>query len=203
MTELYSSKSLVDEYRPTTDVDCITQIHARSKYYQLEDFLRSRGLRNDIESGVICRWIYQGILVDVMPTDPKIPGFSNKWYEDGCNHLVQFQLPSDARINLFAAPWYVATKTEAVMTRGNKDLRADEDFEDIIFLFNNRNKLMEEIRETSEGLRAFLADSFLIIMQNLTFKEGIYSVLPVDTAITRTPVIVAMFEEISSTGRKD
>lgn|GEM_PF-2334629 len=89
------------------------------------------------------------------------------------------------------------------MTRGNKDLRADEDFEDIIFLFNNRNKLMEEIRETSEGLRAFLADSFLIIMQNLTFKEGIYSVLPVDTAITRTPVIVAMFEEISSTGRKD
>ena len=30
VTELYSSKSLVDEYRPTTEVDCITQIHARS-----------------------------------------------------------------------------------------------------------------------------------------------------------------------------
>ena len=123
VTELYSSKSLVDEYRPTTDVDCITQIHTRSRYYQLEDYLRSRGFRNDIDSGVICRWIFKGILVDVMPTDPKILGFSNQWYDDGCNHLLSYQLPSGTWINLFAAPWYIATKTEAVLTRGNKDLR--------------------------------------------------------------------------------
>lgn len=201
VTELYSSKSLIDEYRPTTDVDCIIQIHSRTKYYQLEDFLRSRGFRNDVESGVICRWIYKGLLVDVMPTDPKILGFSNQWYEDGCIHLVEYLLPSGTRINLFAAPWYIATKTEAVMTRGNKDLRADEDFEDIVFLFNNRFELMEEIRETPEELRVFLAESLSIIMQNPTFKEGIYSVLPVDTAQTKAPVVMTMFEELSRGSR--
>ena len=62
---------------------------------------------------------------------------------------------------------------------------------------------MEEIRAASPDLKKFLAESFSIIMQNPTFKEGIYSVLPVDTAITRTPVIVAMFEEISSASSKE
>jgi hypothetical protein len=203
VTELYSSRSLVDEYRPTTDVDCITLIHTRSQYYRMEDYLRSMGFRNDIESGVICRWVYKGILVDVMPTDPKILGFSNKWYEDGFNHLVPYILPSGISINLFAAPWYVATKTEAVLTRGNKDLRADEDFEDIVFLFNNRNEMMGELRTSSRELKTFLAESFSLIVQNLTFHEGIFSVLPVDTAARRTPAIKEFINEVIIIGQQE
>ena len=57
---------------------------------------------------------------------------------------------------------------------------------------------MEEIRASSTDLKKFLAESFSVIMQNLTFNEGIFSVLPVDTAKGRTPVILEMFEEISN-----
>src|SRR4051812_1067118 len=34
-------------------------------------------------AGPICRWDYDGLTVDVMPTDGKILGFNNRWYSDG------------------------------------------------------------------------------------------------------------------------
>jgi len=67
--------------RFTQDVDVIVEVTSRAHYYQLEAELRKNGFINDqSEDAPLCRWLIQGIKVDIMPTDEKILGFGNQWY---------------------------------------------------------------------------------------------------------------------------
>lgn len=84
VVNLYSTRpAQTPEPRITDDVDCIIEVAPRTAFYQLEDELRSLGFVNDVDSGVICRWLYQRLTVDIMPTDPAILGFGNPWYAEG------------------------------------------------------------------------------------------------------------------------
>lgn len=90
--------------RPTYDVDCIVEVASRSDYQKLEKKIRTLGFRHAMAQGdPICRWIYSGVTVDVMPTDPQIIGFSNKWYKDGIAHAIEFTLPSGKQIRILSA----------------------------------------------------------------------------------------------------
>ena len=67
---LYASNSdLATEVRPTDDVDVVIELASYSGYSKLDERLRSIGFQNDIESGVLCRYRIEGIIVDVMPTN--------------------------------------------------------------------------------------------------------------------------------------
>ena len=80
--------SLAPDVRFTIDVDCIVNIVSHSDYYKLSKKLREKGLK-EIMLGdhPLCRWDCDGIVVDIMPTDKKILGFSNRWYQDAMLHL--------------------------------------------------------------------------------------------------------------------
>ena len=67
------------EARPTDDVDVVIELASYSGYAELEQSLRGMGFLNDVLSEIICRYTHQGIIVDIMPTDPEIIGFSNIW----------------------------------------------------------------------------------------------------------------------------
>src|SRR3954468_10374347 len=66
------------DVRITRDVDVIAEVASRVEYYALEERIRALGFRDDPD--VICRWSRSGIVLDVMPPDPHILGFSNPWY---------------------------------------------------------------------------------------------------------------------------
>lgn len=68
---------LAEEVRPTDDVDVVVELASYGGYAEIDEKLRALGFANDVESGVICRYRLQGIVVDVMPTEPKVIGFSN------------------------------------------------------------------------------------------------------------------------------
>lgn len=84
---LYLSDSALksdSSVRPTDDVDCVVELANRSEYNKFEKKLRNLGFKNSTEQGApICRWLYSGVTVDIMPTDPKIIGFANQWYKSG------------------------------------------------------------------------------------------------------------------------
>ena len=71
------------EARPTEDVDVIIELASYTGYAELDENLRKLGFENDIESGVLCRYKVKGVIVDVMPTDASVIGFTNRWYADG------------------------------------------------------------------------------------------------------------------------
>ena len=67
--------------RPTLDVDAIVAIASYAEFTQLEIRLRDLGFRHSLEEGApICRWLNGDLVLDLMPTDPSILGFSNIWY---------------------------------------------------------------------------------------------------------------------------
>jgi hypothetical protein len=98
--------------RPTRDVDLIVEIASCREYWALQRELESRGFVQDEDGGVICRWIVAGIQVDVMPTDPQILGFSNRWYAPAVQTAETHPL-DDVPVRVVTAPYFVATKLEA------------------------------------------------------------------------------------------
>ncbi|NDP20417.1 MAG: hypothetical protein GZ091_04975 [Paludibacter sp.] len=76
VAELYVDNPAASDIRPTLDVDCVIELSSRRAHAELEENLRARKFQNDTSQGApICRWVYQNILVDVMPTDPTLAHF--------------------------------------------------------------------------------------------------------------------------------
>ena len=59
--------------RPTQDVDCIVNAVSWVDYARLSERLRARGFSHCTDDGApLCRWIVQGVRVDLMPIDPAV-----------------------------------------------------------------------------------------------------------------------------------
>lgn len=82
VTGLLLTDAAAPEARFTEDVDVVVSIGSYSEYSRLEEALRDLGFQNarDVICRVICRWSIANVLVDIMPADEAILGFSNRWY---------------------------------------------------------------------------------------------------------------------------
>jgi predicted nucleotidyltransferase len=163
----------VFEVRPTDDVDVIIEILNYVDRMELEEKLRSIGFTHDIESGIICRYKIQGIIVDIMPTNDASIGFTNKWYPDGFANAINHQIDEMLTVKILSAPYYIATKLEAHKSRGNNDGRTSHDFEDIIYVLENRATIWKEMNNAGESIKEYLQSEFLILLENPNLFEWI------------------------------
>jgi len=190
-----ATDAAASEVRPTYDLDCVVELSSLSNYYDLENLLRRKGFKNDVAGGVICRWFYQGVAVDIMPVRSDILGFSNPWYAVGMETAVRYRLPNGMEINIFTAPAFLATKLEAFRNRG-KDMRYDPDFEDIVFLFNNRPRLVDEIYLLSDTpMKIFIREQVTMILAANYIREAVQSALGAET--NRTDLILSKLLQVS------
>ena len=171
---LYADRP-VFEIRPTDDVDVIIELLNYAGRTALEEKLRSIGFTHDIESGVICRYHIQGIIVDIMPTDDPSIGFTNKWYPEGFTQAVNYDIDEQCTVSILSAPYFVATKLEAFKNRGKSDGRTSHDFEDIIYVIENRQVIWEEINNAEAGIKEYLKAEFKTLLNNPGIVEWIDS----------------------------
>ena len=165
----------VFEVRPTDDVDIIIEILNYVDRTKLEEKLRSIGFSHDIESGVICRYKIQGIIVDIMPTNDPSVGFTNIWYPAGFDKAVNYEIDERNIIKILSAPYFIATKLEAHKGRGKNDGRTSQDFEDIIYVLENREAIWEEMNNSGESVKGYLRSEFLSLLNNPNLFEWIDS----------------------------
>jgi predicted nucleotidyltransferase len=163
------------EVRPTDDIDILVELAHYSGYAAVEEKLREKGFVNDVESGVICRYNIQGIIVDVMATSDKIFGFANRWYEEAFQHAEEVAIDKDYNIRIFSAPYFIATKLEAFKDRGDNDGRLSSDFEDIVYVLNNRSTIWQEMGAANKNLRKYLKNEFARLLANPYIDEWIGS----------------------------
>jgi len=170
--------------RPTNDVDVIVEVTGRWGYEQFSKRLRAQGFAEDIESRVICRWRHArlDLMLDAMPTNPAILGFSNRWLAPAMPHALERRLPSGALIKAIIPPYLLATKLEAFADRGQDDLLGSHDFEDVISLINGRAALVDEVRAATGELRAYLAQQITRLQAIPRFDEWIGGALRPDAA---------------------
>lgn len=173
-TALFITDPASPDVRSTMDVDCIVDVISLNDYYQLEQKLQAQGFRKAANDEVICRWHYDDLILDVMPTDEKILGFSNRWYKEAICNSVTHQLAKDVIIRSVSAPYFLGTKFEAFYARGCNDFMCSHDFEDIIAIIDGRLELIEEVKHTSPTLRAYLIEAF----SNILVQDDFQTALP-------------------------
>jgi predicted nucleotidyltransferase len=169
---LYATRESAD-VRPTEDVDIVVEVMSRSDFSSLEQKLRERGFSHAVQSDVICRYQVNGIIVDVMPSKDNIIGFSNSWYDEGFKSSIRHQIDELHTVSIFTAPYFLASKLVAFKNRGKNDGRLSSDFEDIVYLLNNRDTLFEEIESAPESVGSYLKVEFRRLLKNMFFQEWI------------------------------
>jgi hypothetical protein len=118
--------------------------------------------------------------VDLMPTDETVLGFSNRWYAEAAHSATRARLPSGRTLNLISAPAFLGTKFEAFRTRGNGDMLASHDFEDIINVLEGRSRVVEEIRGAPPPLQSYLSAAFGQVVATPSFGNTLPGLVAYD-----------------------
>ncbi|MDR2914012.1 MAG: hypothetical protein LBV74_04120 [Tannerella sp.] len=199
VAELYADDAELSDVRATLDIDCVVELSTMKSYYELEEELRKRKFRNDTTQGApICRWIFEDIIVDVMPVDTEVLGFGNKWYASGVSHKAGKILPDGMSIYIFPVEYYLATKFEALNGRGGSDLRLSHDFEDIIYILDNCGEIIENISSNKDAsLKTYLKTQCLKLTNDKNLKEAIACALPLYSEEERISFIYDVINGIS------
>jgi len=198
-TGLLITDNAAPPIRITKDVDAIVQVYSRGEYYRLSEKLKVKGFSEDTTSGApLCRWISKGVVLDVMPTDETILGFSNRWYESAVQEANRIQLPNGKEINLVSPAYFIITKLEAFEGRGNGDYMLSHDVEDIVAVLDGRPELLNEIKESDRELVKELTTWIKDFLGDSKFIDSVYGHMPGDdVGQRRAGRVIQLLTEIS------
>ncbi len=163
------------DVRTTYDVDVIVGITSYAQYAAFGRRLRTLGFQEDASEGApICRWRHPTrIALDVMPTDEKILGFSNRWYSDAIANAQWLEIEQGLTIRVVTSPYFCATKLEAFRGRGHGDHAASKDLEDLIAVVDGRKELIDEINGAESAVRSYVAAQVRTLLRNLAFLDAL------------------------------
>jgi predicted nucleotidyltransferase len=177
-------------------VDVLVEIYTPVQYGEFEEKLRTMGFKPDKEAAFIGRFKIHDITVDIMPVEgEKILGFGNRWYKQAFHHIIQYTINDGIKVNILPVQWFIATKLEAFNARGRNDGRTSEDFEDIVFILQNRSGIWNDLRTAEEGLKQYLQQEFLKLLSNKYFEEWVAAHSSSSAAQTILFQIAAFTEE--------
>jgi len=93
--------------------------------------------------------------------------------------------------------YYIATKLEALRSRGGNDWRGAKDFEDIIYVLNYCMDLLERFRAEDGRVRSFVADEFAQMLKRPNLEEEIECAINPEE-IERTEMIIETLQKVAS-----
>lgn len=194
VVSLYTDDPAADEIRPTGDVDLTINLLNFADWAQMQQRLGELRFYPDPKGHAICSYLYNDISVDIMPSEDGPIGPTNRWYTVGFDNL-QTENVEGTEICILSAPCFLATKFEAFNNRGG-DYRTSHDFEDIIYVLDNRTTIVAEIADDNEGIRKFLIEQFTIVFNSPSFEEIIISQVHPLILEDRIPLIIEKIEII-------
>jgi predicted nucleotidyltransferase len=201
---LYSDRRQTIVPRVTDDVDAIIEVLGYGAHADFEEKLRAKGFADDSTSHVRCRYRLDNadeqIIVDIMPTTDLAMGFENRWYPEGFKEAIVFGIDEDTTIKILSPPYFVATKMEAFKHRGYSDPRQSQDFEDIVFIFENRRTIWNELGSVNTSLGAYLKSELSKLIESSNIHEWIdchvsfVSPPPTDLIINNIKELMSQFK---------
>ena len=157
--------------RATDDVDLIVDLAGYPEWEDLKEQLRKKGFSESLEDDLICRMRLGDLKVDFMPDDEKILGFSNRWYGLGIETAVSVSLADELHIKRLTPELFIATKLEAFRGRGNDDLLASHDLEDILLVIDGRPEIVQEILGAGQNVSSYIAEQFEALIGHREFEH--------------------------------
>lgn len=169
--------------RTTLDVDAVVEIGSYPEYAAFGERLRALGYSEDMSEGApVCRWVRSELMLDVLPLEESILGFSNRWYRVAMASAVLQALPGGPVIRLVTAPCFLATKVEAFRSRGMGDYAMSHDLEDIIYVIDGRGSIVDEVEAEATDLRQYLRHEIGALLSDPRFLDALPGYLRPDPA---------------------
>lgn len=188
--------------RSTNDVEAIADVTSYAVYTALANRLRTIGLKPDASDGAgASRWRLDAAIVDIVPTDRSVLGFSNTWYGPAIASTQRVTI-AGGQVRMVSPAYWTATKLEAFHGRGHGDVIASSDLEDIVMVVDGRPQLHEEIERADARVRQFIAAELAELMDNRRFTDSLAGLLPPDRASqARRPLLERRLQAIAALHR--
>ena len=187
-----------EQVRYTDDVDLIIDLVGLTAWHELQSDLLKKGFNVSQEDEVICRMRLGNLKVDFMPDDPKILGFSSRWYQIGIETAEVSLLSEDLSIRRLAPPLFVATKLEAWLGRGQGDLLRSSDLEDVLLVVDGRPELVNEVRAAKDDVRRYIAEQITDLLNASEFET--FLIGNIRGSDERVGIVEDRLRELSRTG---
>jgi predicted nucleotidyltransferase len=197
MVSLYIDDPYAEDIRPTKDIDLTFQISTAGELDSVRTLLNLKGFTEAVDSGVICRFNYEDLLVDVMSTKEVGWAPSNRWFQKGFNLAIAVIL-EDIEIKILPLPYFLATKFDAFFDRGAADVYASKDLEDLVYLFNHTSTIIDQVSEAPKDVQLYLKDAVAQLMNDATAMGAIPGHLFYENAEEQYQEIKQKFNELIS-----
>ena len=195
---LYTDDPAADEIRPTTDIDMTINLANYAEWAKIQERLAELNFYPDPEGQSICSYKFEKIAIDIMPAEDSSIGVANKWYKPGFKYLQQIELPKGISINILPAPYFLATKLEAFKDRGGNDFYGSHDFEDIIYLLDNRTTIVEEILAADEDVKQYIKQELIHIINHPQADEILAMHIHPLVREDRLPIMIEKMDELTN-----
>lgn len=167
------------QVHPTDDVDCtVPEVVTRTQWWKLEEQLRNRRWAPD-PTGPTCRYRSpQDTVVDLMPQDPEVLGFSSSWYPHVVLHAERRPLSTGRSILVPTPALLLACKLEAYEARGAADPYGSEDLEDIAALLDGCPELESSVAAATESVQSWVAEALKRLRESTASWTALGAQLP-------------------------
>lgn len=160
VAELLVTDPAAVRVRPTDDVDVVVPVTTRTAYHALQQRLMTLGFMPDTRAGApVCRMrTADDLILDVMPLDEAILGFSNRWYPYALASATPLALEPGLSVQIASAAAFLAMKWETFASRGAADPMSSHDLEDLITVVAGRAGIVEDVRAAPEEICHFICE---------------------------------------------
>lgn len=179
IVELYFTDPVSDRVRPTADTDVVCEVTSYSEYHRLGEQLRELSFRQSArDADPVYRWRSGDDVLDVMPRDASILGFSNSWYERALERKRPIEIDDGLVVYVPEPPVYLATKLAAHDDRGRDDPLTSVDLEDVVALLSSRPELPGEVEQSDPALQQWVGKQVDRSFRPQKVREIVGSFLP-------------------------
>ncbi|MCX5919185.1 MAG: hypothetical protein NTX30_21225 [Deltaproteobacteria bacterium] len=171
----------IPDLRPTYDIDIVIQAESFGKYMGFIQKIKKKGFE-ERPGDPIGRYASGEIVVDVIPTDSCVLGFSNRWYKKAFDNPIMKRLPSGRVLKTITPVFFVAAKLEAFRSRGLEDLMASADLEDLITVLVEYPSFQKEFREGDRDVQEYIGGEFKKLISDESYPHFLSAHLRGDEA---------------------
>jgi hypothetical protein len=113
------------------------------------------------------------VILDVMPLDEAVLGFSNRWYRPALRSALRADVGGGRSLQHIDGPHFLASKMEAFHNRGEGDHLMSHDLEDLVVVVEGRPEIVTEVEAAGAEVRAFLAEGVAGLLADRFFLEAL------------------------------
>ena len=189
---------IAPDLRATNDIDILVQTENYVRYNRFIEKMKERGFAEKIGER-IGRLVSGDLVVDVVPTEVNVLGFTNRWYKEAFVNAVYRRLPSGRHMRTVTPVYFVATKLEAFRDPGRGDALASPDLEDIVTILVEYPSFEKDLRRSGTDIQRYMSEQFKKLMSRDDYPHTLSGHLRGDEASQAfLPELLQLVERIAT-----